>query len=115
PRVPAAVVSQVSGDAEVRRLVHLARADLDLERSSLRTDDGRVQRAVAVELRHGDVVLEPTGHRPPQGMDQAEGAVAVARSFVAGPLHGHTHRRQVVDLVELATLLRHLVVDGVEM
>jgi hypothetical protein len=47
-------------------------------------------------------------------VDQAERAVAVARPLLGGALHDHAHRGQVVDLVELATLLRHLVVDGVE-
>ena len=47
-------------------------------------------------------------------MDQAERAVAVARPLVAGALDGHAHRGQVVDLVELATLLGHLVVDRIE-
>jgi len=47
-------------------------------------------------------------------MDQAERAVAVARPFVAGALCDHAHRSQVVDLVELAALLGHLVVDREE-
>ena len=41
-------------------------------------------------------------------------AVAVARPLVAAALDDHAHRRQVVDLVELAALLGHLVVDRVE-
>src|SRR4051794_4296137 len=47
-------------------------------------------------------------------MDQAERAVAVARPLVAGALDDHAHRREVVDLVELAALLGHLVVDRIE-
>ena len=94
--------------------MHVLRAHLDLERPALRPDHGRVQRPVAVQLRHRDVVLEPAGHRLPERVDQAERAVAVARSLLAGALDEHAHRGQVVDLVELATLLHHLVVDGVE-
>jgi hypothetical protein len=47
-------------------------------------------------------------------VDQAKCAVAVARSLFAVALDDHAHRRQVVDLVELATLLGHLVVDRIE-
>ena len=102
------------GDAELGGLVHLARAHLDLERPAFGPDHGRVQRAVAVELRHRDVVLEAAGHRLPQRVDQAERAVAVARALFAVALDDDAHRGEVVDLVELAALLRHLVVDGVE-
>ena len=94
--------------------VHLARADLDLERAALRPDHGRVQGAVAVELRHRDVVLEAAGHRLPERVDEAERAVAVARPLVGAALADDAHGRQVVDLVELAALLGHLVVDGIE-
>jgi hypothetical protein len=63
---PVSHVGPVRGDAELGGLVHLACPHLDLERTSLRTDDGRMEGAVAVELRHRDVVLEAAGHRLPQ-------------------------------------------------
>ena len=110
----AALVEPVRGDPVLGLLVHLPRPHLDLERRPLGPDHGRVQRAVAVELRHRDEVLEPPRHRLPERVDQAERAVAVARPLVAGALDGHAHRGQVVDLVELAALLGHLVVDRVE-
>ena len=110
----AALVAPVRGDAELGRLVHLARAHLDLERPALGPDDRRVQRLVAVQLRHRHVVLEAAGHRLPERVDQPERAVAVARSLLAAALDDHPHRRQVVDLVELAALLGHLVVDRIE-
>ncbi len=47
-------------------------------------------------------------------MDQPEGAVAVARPLFARAFDDHPHRGEVVDLVELAALLGHLVVDRVE-
>jgi hypothetical protein len=47
-------------------------------------------------------------------VDEPQRAVAVARALVAAALHDHPHGREVVDLVELAALLGHLVVDGVE-
>ena len=110
----AALVHPVRCDSELRLAVHLARAHLDLERPPLRTDHRRVQRAVAVELRHRDEILEPARHRLPQRVDETERAVAVARPLVRAPLDGHAHRGEVVDLVELAALLGHLVVDGIE-
>src|SRR5579864_704023 len=115
-RLRAAVLVRepVSSDTELGRLVHLARTHLNLERPALGPDHRRVQRAIAVELRHGNVVLEPPRHRLPERMDQAERAVAVARSLFGVALDGDAHRGEVVDLVELAALLRHLVVDRVE-
>src|SRR6266576_3751260 len=47
-------------------------------------------------------------------MDEAEGAVAVARPLLALAFDDYAHRREVVDLVELAPLAGHLVVDRVE-
>ena len=110
----AALVAPVRGDAELGRLVHLARAHLDLERPALGPDDRRVQCLVAVQLRHRHVVLEAAGHRLPERVDQPERAVAVARALLAAALRDHPHRGQVVDLVELAALLGHLVVDREE-
>ena len=104
----------MGGDAELGGLVHLARPHLDLERPALRADHRRVQRPVAVELGHRHVVLEAAGHRLPERMDEAEGAVAVPRPLVARALDDDAHGREVVDLVELAALLGHLVVDRIE-
>ena len=105
----AGLVGPVRGDAELRAVVHLARADLDLQRESLGPDDRRVQRLVHVELGHRDEVLEAPGERLPQRVDDAHGPVAVLHGVDDDP-----HGREVVDLVELAALLRHLRVDGVE-
>ena len=52
--------------AELRDAVHLMRADLDLDRLTGVRDDRRVERLVAVRLRHRDVVLEAARHRLPQ-------------------------------------------------
>ena len=72
------------------------------------------KRAVAVQLRHRDEVLEPAGHRLPERVDEPECAVAVARPLLARAVGDHAHGREVVDLVELPALLGHLVVDRVE-
>src|SRR4051794_38976856 len=108
-RARALLVDPVRGDAELGHVVHLARADLDLERQSLGPDHRRVQRLVHVELRHRDEVLEPPGQRLPQRVDDAHRAVGVLHRVDDDP-----HGREVVDLVELAALLRHLRVDRVE-
>ena len=103
------LVEPVRGDAELGQLVHLARADLDLQRQPLGTDHRRVQRLVHVELRHRDEVLEAPRQRLPQRVDDADRAVAVLDR-----VDDHAHRREVVDLVELAALAGHLRVDRVE-
>ncbi len=103
------LVEPVRGDPELRHVVHLARADLDLQGTALGSDHRRVQRLVHVELRHRDEVLEAAGERLPERMDDADGAVAVLHR-----VHDHPHRGEVVDLVELAPLSRHLRVDRVE-
>src|SRR5438309_6435818 len=103
------LVEPVRRDALLGDPVHLARANLDLDRVPLGPDDRRVKRLVHVHLRHRDEVLEAAGHRLPQRVDDAEGAVAVA--------HGHrddTDRGEVIDLVELPALIVHLLPDRVE-
>ena len=105
----AVLVEPVRRDAELGRLVHPLGAHLDLERLAVRSDDRRVQRLVAVGLRHRDVVLEAPGHRLPERVDHADRAVAV---LVAAD--EDAHRGQVVDLVELLPAPRHLHEDGVE-
>src|SRR5207248_9966904 len=84
-RLRAAVLvgEPVRRNTELGGLVHLARSHLDLERPAGRTDHGRMERAVPIELRHRDVVLETTRHRLPQRVDQTERSVAVARSLFA--------------------------------
>ena len=103
------LVEPVRGDAEFGRLVHVERADLDLERLAARPDDGRVQRLVEVELGHRDVVLEASGDGLPDGVDHADRAVAVLDGLDQDPQRG-----EVEDLVELLAAPAHLDVDRVE-
>ena len=97
------------GDAKLRDSVHLVGADLDLDRLAGVGDDRRVQRLVAVRLRHRDVVLEPTGHRLPQRVDHAQNPIAVAHAIDL-----HPDRRQVIDLGEVLLLAGHLLPDRVD-
>ena len=73
---PCFLVFPVSRDAELGDLVHRLGADLDLERIPLR-HDGRMQGLIAVGLRHGNIVLEPSRDRLPHRVDDAEHAIAV--------------------------------------
>ncbi len=106
--VDAFLVLPVRGDTELGALVHLVRADLDLDGTALRPDHRRVQRLVQVELRRRDVVLEATRDRVPAGVDRAEHGVAVA-----DVVDEHPDADEVVDLGELATANHHLLVDRV--
>ena len=75
-RADAVLVEGVRGDAIFVDLVHLLGADLQFDALIARTDHGGVDRAIVVLLRRRDVVLEPSGHDRPVGMDDAERAVA---------------------------------------
>src|SRR3546814_10043378 len=59
--------------------MHVVRADLHLDAMPLRSDDGGVQRAVAVGLGGRDVVLETPRHHRIATVQQAERVVAVAQ------------------------------------
>ncbi len=101
-------------DAELCGLVHLTCPHLNLQRPPFGADNGGVEAAVPVELRHRDVVLEAARQRLPERVDEAEGAVAIPRPLFSVALDDHAHGGEVVDLVELAALAGHLVVDRVE-
>ena len=73
----------------------------------LRSDDRRVQALVQVELRHRDVVLEPAHDRPPAPVDAPERGVAVLHR-----VDDHADRDEVEDVVELAALDDHLLVEA---
>ena len=103
------LVLPMGGDTKLRHLMHGERADLDFERVAFR-HDRRVQRLIAVRFRHSDIVLEPSRHRFPHRMDDAEHRIAV--------LHGldeDTHGREVIDFTELFMAALHLAVDAVKM
>ena len=102
------LVAPVRGDAVLRGAVHLAGADLHLQRLALRADHRGVQRLVDAEAGLGDVVLEPAGHRLPQRVHHAHRRVAVPH-LVDQDAHAH----QVVDVVEVAAPHDHLLVDRV--
>jgi hypothetical protein len=76
-------------------LVHLASADLDLERLFAGPDDRRVQRAVQVVFRRCDVVVELARNIRPQAVDDAERRVTIGERR-----YDDAYRPDVVELVE---------------
>ena len=96
--------------AVFRHLVHLGRADLDLERDAGAADDGRVERLVAVRLRGGDIVLEAARDGLVEVVHIAEHVIAVRHG-----IHDDAHRADVVDFVDGLVLRIHLAVNGVDM
>ena len=56
-------VYPVSCDAVFRFIVHFLSTDLNFEYAAFRTEDGGVERLVAVRFWKGDVVLDAAHHR----------------------------------------------------
>ena len=104
------LVAPMRRHAVLALAMHLLGADLHFERPARRADDRGVQALVHVELRHGDVIFETPGHRMPQRMDRAERRIAVLHR-----LHDDANGDKVVDLGKALALLRHLLIDAVQM
>jgi len=103
------LVGPVRGNAVFRMFVHGARANLDLDGLAARADDSRMQRAVAVALRVGDVVVEFVHDRLPDAVHDTEYAIALLHI-----LDEHTNRAYVEQIVKLKLLGPHLLVDAVD-
>ena len=97
----------MGGNAVLGLLMHLVGSNLNLERTSRRADDRRVERLVVIDLRHGDIVFKATRHGVPQRMHRTERGVAIAHR-----MGNNAQRHQVVDLGKLLALALHLLVDG---
>jgi len=89
--------------------VHGVGADLHFQHLALGADHRGVQRAVAVFLGVGDVVVKLLGNVPPQGVDNTERGVAVAHFR-----YQHAHGPYVVDLAEGQALALHFAPDGID-
>jgi hypothetical protein len=103
------LVRPVGGDSPLGPLVHLATANLDLQRLATGPDDRGVEALVQVELGHGHVVLEPTDDGLPPAVYASECRVAILHR-----VDDHANGHDVEDLVELLALLDHLLVDAPE-
>ena len=99
----------MGGDAELRHLVHLGRADLHLDRP-VAADHSRMQRLIAIRLGQTDVILEATRNRPEGVVHHRQGPVT-ALQIRADDAQG----RHVIDLVERLLLALHLAPDAIEM
>ncbi len=104
-----ALVTPVRADAQLGFLVHGMGADLHFQHLAVGADHRGVQRAVAVLLGVGDVVVELLGNVPPEGVHDAQRGVAVADFR-----DQHAHRTDVVDLAELQALALHLPPDRID-
>ncbi len=103
------LVGPVRGHAVLGVLMHLARADLHLERTAGVVLDHRVQRLVAVGLGLGDVVVE-------LAVDRAVALVDAPQHGVAGGdvVDDHAYGADVEHVVEVQLLAAHLLPDAVD-
>ena len=112
-RVFRLLVPPVRGEAVLRGVVHLPRADLNLKRASRRVADHRVQAPVPVLLRRSDVILRLALHRGPPLSRVHRRERGVARRLAA--VDDDPQRADVVDVVDRPQPLRaHLAKRRVE-
>src|SRR5690606_18869555 len=104
------LVTPVGTDTKFGLLVHIEGAYLHFEHLAFGADHRRVQRAIAVVLRIGDVVVEFIRHIAPQAMHDAERAVAIPHLG-----HQYAHGANIVDLRKADTLALHFSPDAVDM
>ena len=104
---PSSLYDQCAATPHSARWCISCDADLHLDDLAARPDHGGVQALVEVELRHRDVVLEATHHRLVAAVDAAQRGVAVLHR-----IDDHADGDEVEDVVELAALLHHLLVDA---
>src|SRR3954463_9078350 len=102
------LVGPMRGNTQLRDLVHISGADLNLDLAPLGADDGGVQGTVAVRLRRADVVFEPPGQHVVGAVNDAQGRVAGRQ--VADM---DAERHDVRQLFEADVLALHLAPDGV--
>ena len=69
------VVIEACGETAFGIFVHLASADLELDNFLVFSDDGGVERLVAVLFRNGDIIFDALVHRGIEGVDEAESEV----------------------------------------
>src|SRR5206468_5253931 len=77
----ALLISPVRGYAVLRDPMHLAGADLDLERFAVEAENGSVERLVEALLWARDVVVELAWQRVPQLVNDAQGLIALGNAF----------------------------------
>ena len=99
----------VRGNAFLSRLVHLLRANLQLEAFALRSDDCGVERLIHIRLGHCDVIFEAAGNWLPCCVNDADRGIAIA-----GIWNYDSESNKVIDLVEaqIPALIQLLPVEA---
>src|SRR4029450_4756756 len=92
------LVLPVGCDTVLSTTMHVVGPDLQLHRRPLLAEGRGVPGLVHVELRHGDVVLEPARQRVPPDVQDAERGITVAVA-----LDKYPEAHQIVDLLEVST------------
>ena len=104
------LIGPVRGQTVIGMRMHFLIADLDLDPHPLRMNHGGVERAVAVALGRGDIILEPPRHHRPFAVDQPQRAVTLI-----GIGHDHAERHDIGKLLEADVALGHLAPDRIGM
>jgi hypothetical protein len=103
------LVAPVRRNAELGFAVHFARANLHFNRLAGGPQHFGVQRLVIIRLRFGDVIEKHLRHLHPLRMHHTQGVVTVGHRRA-----DDAQRDQVMQVVELAPLLDHLLINGVK-
>ena len=106
----ALLVRPVRGQAIFGLGMHRAAPELDFDARVFRVHDARVQRAIAVALGGGEVILEPARHHRPAAVDDTQRPVA----FLLGA-DDDAERHDVGELLEADVALGHLAPDRIGM
>src|SRR5690606_22751800 len=84
--------------------------DLDFEHLVFRPHHSGMQRAIAIFLRRGDVIIKFVGDITPETVDDPQHGVAIPYCR-----HQDAYRPYIVDLGKVDTLALHLAPDAVNM
>ena len=103
----------MGGQSALCHFVHALGADLYLHPAALGTHDGDVEAFVAVGFGHREPVSEAFGVGAVHVGDNAEDLPAVLFLALRGAVQDDAYGEEVVDALELALLLLHLLPDGV--
>ncbi len=111
-QVASLLVTPVCSNSLFRPFMHLSGPDLNFHSFAVRPDDGRVERAIVVGFRHGDVVLESSRDRFPYCVNHAQRLVTFF--FFVG-IDNDSESHEVINFIEVDALLLHLFINAVEM
>jgi hypothetical protein len=75
-RTHSVLVKGMRGDSVLRDLVHIPGADLQFDPLLRRPDHSRMDRTIVVLLGRRDMILEPSRHDRPRGVNNAERLIA---------------------------------------